>query len=76
VVDGDFTMLLPDHPSVYAFERRLGAECLAVYANLSGEPVTGLLPDHLLHAELLLGNLPGPSSTTLRPWEARVYRVG
>jgi oligo-1,6-glucosidase len=75
VVDGDFTMLLPDHPSVYAFERRLGNECLAVYANLSGEPVADVLPESLLDAELLLCNLPWPTTTTLRPWEARVCRI-
>jgi oligo-1,6-glucosidase len=83
VVDGDFTMLLPDHPAVYAFERRLDGVCLVVFANLSSRPVEGLLPSELLDAELLLGNLPGTPDGkldgtldgTLRPWEARVYRV-
>jgi oligo-1,6-glucosidase len=75
VVDGDFRMLLPDHPAVYAFERRLDGQCLAVYANLSGDPVAGVLPDQLLEAELLIGNQGVPTSSTLRPWEARVYRV-
>ena len=75
VVDGDFTMLLPDHPAVYAFERRLDGACLVVYANLSSRPVEGLLPSELLGAELLLGNLPGTPDATLRPWEARIYRV-
>lgn len=79
VVDGDFAMLLPDHPTVYAFERRLDGQCLAVWANLSSEPVEGVVPAELLDAELLLGNLPGPAdgavAGTLQPWEARVYRV-
>jgi oligo-1,6-glucosidase len=72
VVDGDFTMLLPDHPAVYAFERRLGPECLAVYANLSDEPEAVALPD----GELVLHNVDeGRSRTALGPWEARVYRL-
>ena len=76
VVDGDFRMLLADHPSVYAFERRLDGECLAVYANLSGTPVTEVVPPVAEHWELLLGNLEGSDvGATLSPWEARVYRV-
>ena len=44
VVDGDFTMLLADHPHVYAFTRSLGAETLLVAGNFSGEhqPLDGL----------------------------------
>ena len=36
---GDFTMLLPDHPTVYAFTRRLGDDELLVLGNFSGEQV-------------------------------------
>jgi oligo-1,6-glucosidase len=75
VVDGDFSMLLPDDPAVYAFERRLGEECIAVYANLSGEPVAGTLPPGHEAWELLLGNQPMAGAHVLAPWEARVYRV-
>ena len=87
VVDGDFAMLLPEHPSVYAFERSLGEECLRVYANLSNDSVAGVLPDGWDEWELLLGDLAGPVRPTsaptwsptpgpvLAPWEARVYRV-
>ncbi len=75
VVDGSFRMLLPDHPTVYAFERALDGDCLRVYANLSGDAVADLLPAGSERWQLLLGNLPGPVDSTLRPWEARVYRV-
>ena len=79
VVDGDFRMLLPEHPSVYAFERTLGEECVCVYANLSGELVEDVLTDGWEQWELLLGNLTAdPTSSpppVLAPWEARVYRV-
>jgi len=73
VVDGDFEMLLPDHPAVYAFERRLGGACVTVFANLSdGEVVLELPRD-----DVLLHNLSDPpSADRLRPWEACVYRSG
>jgi oligo-1,6-glucosidase len=79
VVDGDFRMLLPDHPSVYAYERRLDEQCLRVYANLSDEPVTEVLPQGWDEWQLLLANVPEASGATAGPtlsaWEARVYRV-
>jgi oligo-1,6-glucosidase len=80
VVHGDFTMLLPEDPQVYAFTRRLGAVELLVLANFSGEQVKAALPDlpEWDRAELLLGNLPdspaAPASSPLRPWEARILR--
>ena len=40
VVDGDFTMLLAEHPAVFAYLRHLGGTTLLVAANLSGEPQT------------------------------------
>jgi oligo-1,6-glucosidase len=72
VVDGDFTMLHPDHPRLYAFERRLDDRRLAVYANLSDEPLEVALPRG---AEVLLSNA-APAQRRpdhLGPWEAVVY---
>ncbi|MGK5678201.1 glycoside hydrolase family 13 protein [Actinoplanes sp. URMC 104] len=75
VVDGDFTMLLPDHEQLYAFTRRLGATELLVVGNFSGEPVRADLGDDWSGAELLLNNLPKPPDDwTLQPWQAVVYR--
>ncbi len=80
VVHGDFTMLLPEHPVIYAFTRRLREVQLLVLANFSAEPVPAELPDAAGWdgAELVLGNLadpPGrPGSDPLRPWEARILR--
>jgi oligo-1,6-glucosidase len=68
---GDFTMLRPDDPQVYAYTRRLDDVELLVVANLSREPAAVDL-DGWADAELLLANCaPGPR---LEPWEARVYR--
>jgi oligo-1,6-glucosidase len=73
---GDFAMLLPEHPEVYAFTRSLNDEVLLVVCNLSRttQSLAELLPE-ALHAILLLGNLPAPDPAVLRPWEARVLRV-
>lgn len=80
VAHGDFRMLLPDDPSVYAFTRTLGQVVLLVVANLSPVPVELNLPDAAAwdDAELLLTNLvEGDPSRPggLAPWEARVLRL-
>ncbi len=79
VAHGDFTMLLPDDPAVYAFTRQFEATTLLVVANFSAESVAAPVPEESEWgaAELVLGNYPAadPAPTLLlRPWEARVYR--
>lgn len=79
VAHGDFTMLLPDDPAVYAFTRQFEATTLLVVANFSAESVAAPVPEESewSAAELVLGNYPAadPAPTLLlRPWEARVYR--
>jgi oligo-1,6-glucosidase len=80
VVHGDFTMLVPDHPTVYAFTRRLDAVELLVLANFSDDPVDVPVPDAggWDAAELLSTSVPDapatPGSAPLRGWEARLLR--
>jgi len=73
---GDFTMLLPEDPVVYAFTRRLGDVELLCVANFSGEPVRPDLPDweEWRRTDLLIGNVAGSSGAELAAWEARVHR--
>ncbi len=85
---GDFTMVLPDDETVYAFTRRLDGVELLVVGNFSGDDAVAAVPDAVAWAgaELLLGNLAHPepaadataagtaAAIVLRPWEARVYR--
>lgn len=73
-VDGAFTMLLADHPTVYAFTRGSGDGRLLVVANLSDEPATVEL-DEMTRAELILGNHPTAVGTDFAPWDARVYEL-
>jgi oligo-1,6-glucosidase len=72
VRDGDFELLLPDDPSIYAFTRTAGTARLLVVANFTGEPVAVPLE---LGGEPVIGNYREPHGSTLRPWEVRVVRM-
>jgi len=85
VADGDFTMLLADHPTVYAFTRRLEDVELLVLANFSSGAVDVQLSDDLdgdaiaawSASEVVLRSGVRSSSGlpfALGPWEARVHR--
>ncbi len=78
---GDFQMLLPEDPKVYAFTRSLDEVTLLVLGNFSGDEAQVELPDaaEWARGELLIGNYPPPDAEdgiTLRPWETRVYKRG
>jgi oligo-1,6-glucosidase len=67
VTEGDFELLLPDHPAIWAFVRR-GAEAeLLVAANFSSAAVKAPLPLD----GVPLRPLP---DLELRPWESLVWR--
>jgi glycosidase len=82
VAHGDFHMLLADHDQVYAFTRRYGSTELLVLANFFGELVTIEVPDadRWQGTEVVIANYPVDATEnlrdlTLRPFEARVYRL-
>ena len=72
---GSFTLLEPEHESLWAYLRKAGEVRLLVLANFSDEPID--VPDGdaftgLEGGTLLLGNYPdGGGSGPLRPWELR-----
>ena len=82
VVDGDYRLLLPEHPQVWAYVRTLGQTRLLVLANLSSAPATVDLGDDagLLGGAVALVSggvdeaspASGPGPAHLAPWEARV----
>jgi oligo-1,6-glucosidase len=80
VAHGDFRMLAPDHPTLYAFTRSHEGTDLLVLANFSAEDLdlTEAVKDldGWSDSTLLLGNLGSPESPVgpLRGWEARVLR--
>ncbi len=83
---GEFAMLEPEHPTLYAFTRTLGDETLLVVGNFSGEAfeVPLLESARAFAGTLVVGNYEAgdrganamtAGSCTLRPWEARVIRL-
>ncbi|MGH3371436.1 MAG: glycoside hydrolase family 13 protein, partial [Nocardioidaceae bacterium] len=81
VVHGDFVMLLPDDPDVYAFTRTFQDVQLLVLANFTGRELAAEVPETAAwrESEVVLGNLdpadPGlTGGLRLAPWEARVHR--
>ena len=81
VTDGEFELLLPDHPAIWAFLRRGSDAELLVAANFSAEPVGIRLPVEAgwADAEAVLANLPGGPlgrlpDVELRPWESVIWR--
>ena len=74
---GDFRMLLPDDPSVYAYERTLDDTRLLVVANLGGTPRTAVLEGEWSATDLVLSNVEEVSLVdgriALEPWAAQVF---
>ena len=71
---GEFALLEPEHPTLYAFTRTRGDDRLLIVGNWSGAPLdlpAGLTADA---GEHLIGNYAEWNDTTLEPWEVRVYR--
>ena len=82
VTDGDFELLLEDHPSIWAFVRRGSDTELLVAANFSSDVVSAVLPldGDWADAAVVLTSLDGdaplrpPPELKLRPWESVVWR--
>ncbi|GIG40091.1 glycoside hydrolase family 13 protein [Cellulomonas phragmiteti] len=76
---GDFTMLLADHPHVYAFTRELAGDALLVLGNFTAERQEVDVDPSWDGADVVLGNLPEPAvpaagRVRLAGWEAVVLR--
>jgi oligo-1,6-glucosidase len=82
IADGDFTMLVADHPHVYAYARELDGDRLVVVVNVSSDEQEVALADLVAAGgglgAVVLTNLPDDDPgaragvVRLRPWEARV----
>jgi oligo-1,6-glucosidase len=82
IVYGDYRLLLPEHEQIYAFTRTLKEDRLLVILNFSPEIPVFKLPSDVsfASAQLLIANDPvdpaeGIRRFTMRPYEARVYRL-
>ena len=72
VTDGDYRLLLPDHPSLWAYLRSTPTESWLVVANLSGESVELPADARVSDGVTVLSTVPGEQGSTAQPWEARV----
>jgi len=82
MVYGTYDLLLESHQQIYAFTRTLDDDRLLVILNFSGVEPVFALPTTIPYAghELMLANYPlvpadDIRQLSLRPWEARVYRL-
>ncbi len=82
IVYGTYDLLLNAHKQIYAFMRTLEDERLLVMLNFTPDTPVFALPSNIVFSnkELLIGNYPvDPAEDidglTLRPFEARVYRL-
>lgn len=82
VAHGDFRMVAPHHPRLFAFTRRLMATQILVLANFSGyslelTAIEEFVPAPWAGSELILGNYSGgnfPTTDVMHPWEVRILR--
>jgi oligo-1,6-glucosidase len=83
VTDGEFALLLPEHPAIWAFVRRGRDAELLVAANFSADVVSAALPlgAGWADAEVVLASHPDRSprqptspELTLAPWESVIWR--
>ena len=82
VVHGRYEAILEDHRQIYAFLRATADERMLVILNFTPSWPEFVRPEELAwsRTELLIGNYPVDAGQdirhfTLRPWEARVYRL-
>jgi oligo-1,6-glucosidase len=81
VTDGDFELLLPEHPAIWAFRRNGRDADLLVAANFSADslPVRLPLDEDWAAAATVLTSRPDqperpPADLVLQPWESIVWR--
>lgn len=79
---GSYELILDAHEQIYAYTRTLEQTRLLIMLNFSADTPVFALPTHVHFAdyELLISNYPvdpteHPNLLTLRPFEARVYRL-
>ncbi|WP_349409639.1 alpha-glucosidase [Pseudalkalibacillus sp. SCS-8] len=82
IVYGDYELILEEDEQIYAYTRTLGDEKLLVITNFSGEKPVFELPASLDgdRPDLLISNYEvrdhNLERLTLKPYEARVYKLG
>lgn len=82
IVYGTYDLLMKEDEQIYAYIRTLGNEKILVICNFNKETPEFILPENILYSskELLISNYEVDSTQsidhiTLKPYEARVYRL-
>lgn len=82
IIEGEYALLLADHPQIYAYTRTYGNDKLLLVANMSGDEATFEAPQELAgrQAELVISNIDCDTdwtvqSFTISPQEVRVYQL-
>lgn len=82
MVYGNYEPILEDHPHIYAYFRTLGSESWFVLLNISEQGTRCRLPETVTSKirETVIANYPeqadGEDMLLLKPYEARIYRIG
>lgn len=77
IVYGDYELVFPDDPEVFAYTRTLNGTKVLVVCNFKGNMVELPLQEHLAETnQLLISNYAGELPLNeLRPYEARMYLI-
>jgi len=83
ITDGDYTDLLPEHSSIFAYSRKNASQTLLCVNNYYGEDAECVLPEcyEMAKAKTLLSNYQGSSviaassHQVLRPYETRILLI-
>ena len=74
LIDGTFTLLLPEHERIFAYTRSTPEEAILTVCNFYGDTIPNPLAALEGKGDLLISNYPDVSDA-LRPYEARIYRL-
>ncbi|WP_339308341.1 alpha-glucosidase [Paenibacillus sp. FSL R5-0519] len=77
IVYGDYELIFPENPDVFAYTRTLNGTTILVVCNFQGDTTELSLQEHLTKSnQLLISNYTGElSESILRPYEARMYLI-
>ncbi|MGN7413095.1 glycoside hydrolase family 13 protein [Paenibacillus sp. SAF-068] len=75
IVYGDYELIFPENPDVFAYTRTLNGTTILVVCNFQGNTIELSLKEQLTASnQLLISNYAGEhSESILRPYEARMY---
>ena len=69
-VDGDFTLLEPEHEKLFIYSRKLDNNEMLVICNFGDDETEYKLPNEWLNAKTLIKNYQDIKTDVLRPWES------